>query len=271
LAPTLTHAGIEVDRLSGYAGRSSDSSAATSATVVVGVGSNLGCGRNTSKQVAADRLVYHLHMALLHRAELHPTKLELLAAWLPGRRWYQGQAAADVVRVAAYRFDDPAGEVGIETMLVRAGDGPIHQVPLTYRGTPLDGGDDWLVDTTEHSVLGRRWVYDACGDPVYAAALARAIYSGSGQAEEFFEVDGRLERREPTMVVTGSGVQDVDASAADALCRVVEDDPTLIVTDSIQLAVVRRLDGSNRLAGPTLTGTWIGQPTPLPLAYASPR
>lgn len=76
-------------------------------------------------------------MALLHRANLHPTKLELLAAWLPGRSWFHGQDTADLVRVAGYRFDDPAGAVGIETMLVKAGDGPVHQVPLTYRGAPL--------------------------------------------------------------------------------------------------------------------------------------
>jgi hypothetical protein len=210
-------------------------------------------------------------MALLHQAELHPTKLELLAAWLPGRDWYQEQAAADLLRVAAYRFDDPAGAVGIETLLVRAGNGPIHQVPLTYRGAPLDGGDRWLVGTTHHSVLGRRWVYDACGDPVYAAALASAIFAVTGQAEEFFEVDGRLERREPTMTVTGSGAQDGEVPAAGSLRRVVEEDPTLIVTDSVELTVVRRLGGGNELTGPTLTGTWSGQPTPLPLASASPR
>lgn len=210
-------------------------------------------------------------MALLHRAVLHPTKLELLAAWLPGLNWYQGQAAADLVHVASYRFDDPAGAVGIETMLVRAGDGPIHQVPLTYRGAPLDGGDGWLVGTSAHSVLGPRWVYDACGDPVYAAALASAIFAGTGQAEEFFEVDGRLERREPTMAVTSSGAKHVEVPAVGSLRRVVDDDPALIVTDSVELAVVRRLDGSNGLAGVTLTGAWTGQPTPLPLAYASLR
>jgi hypothetical protein len=210
-------------------------------------------------------------MALLHRAELHPTKLELVAAWLPGRHWYQRQAAGDIVRVAAYRFDDPAGAVGIETMLVRAGDGLIYQVPLTYRGAPLDGGDGWLVGTAYHSVLGRRWVYDACGDPVYATALASAILAGTGQAELFLEVDGRLERREPTMTVTSRGAQDADVPAVGSLRRVVENDLTLIVTDSVELAVVRRLDGINGLTGATLTGTWSGQPTPLPLAYASPR
>src|SRR5687767_1046232 len=114
-------------------------------------------------------------MALLHRAEIRPTKLELLAAWLPGRSWYEGPAPGDVTRVSAYRFDDPAGDVGIETLLVRAGDGLLLQVPLTYRGAPLDGHDRWLVGTMEHSVLGRCWVYDGCGDPVYAAVLAEII------------------------------------------------------------------------------------------------
>jgi hypothetical protein len=210
-------------------------------------------------------------MALLHRAELHPTKLELLSTWLPGRHWYQGLNDADIVRVASYRFDDPAGAVGIETMLVRAGDGPIFQVPLTYRGAPLDGGDGWLIGTTAHSVLGPRWVYDACGDPVYAATLANAIFGKTGQAEEFVEVDGGLERREPTMTVTSGGAQHADVPAAGSLRRVVDDDPALIVMDSVELAVVRRLDGSKGLAGVALTGTWSGQPDPLPLAYASLR
>jgi len=210
-------------------------------------------------------------MALLHRAELHPTKLELLAGWLPGHHWYQGQAAADIVRVAAYRFDDPAGAVGIETMLVRAGEGAVHQVPLTYRGARLDGCDDWLIGTADHSVLGRRWVYDACGDPVYAAALASAILAGTGQAEQFLEVDGRLERRELSMIVAASGARDAGIPAVDAIRRVVDEDPTLIVTDSVELTVVRRLGGSGGLAGATLTGMWSGQSTPLPLACASRR
>lgn len=209
-------------------------------------------------------------MALLHRADLNPTKLELLAAWLPGRPWYQGQPGADIVRVAACRFDDPAGAVGIETMLVEAGDGMIHQVPLTYRAAPMDGGDGWLIGTTDHSVLGQRWVYDACGDLVYVAALARAILTGTGQAEEFFEADGRRERREPAMTVTGSG-HDADVPVIGSVRRVVEADPTLIVMDALELAIVRCLNGNTGLPGATLTGTWSGQSAPVPLAYASQR
>ncbi|MEU7902544.1 CG0192-related protein [Actinoplanes sp. NPDC049118] len=184
-------------------------------------------------------------MALLYRAELKPSKLELVAAWLPGRPWFEGTAAPVLDRVAAYRFDDPAGEVGIETLLVRFGDGPIHQVPLTYRGAPLDGGDGWLIGTMEHGVLGRRWVYDALGDPVYLAALAGA-FAGVPQAEEFFEVDGRLERRAPSMAITGSGA----------------------VPEGGEATVVRRLGDGAASAGAALTGTWDGQPDPVLLAHA---
>jgi len=208
-------------------------------------------------------------MALLHRAKLHPTKLELLAAWLPSRRWYQGQTVAGLELVAAYRFDDPAGMVGIETMLVRAGDGPIHQVPVTYRDAPLDG-DDRLIGTAEHSVLGQRWVYDACRDPAYVAALAVAILADGGQAEQFFEVDGRREVRQPTMTITASGSADADIPAIGSLHRIDDDDPTRIVTDRVELAVVRRLDATVALPGVTLTGTWGGH-TPLSLACASMR
>ncbi|MET8231488.1 hypothetical protein ABZS77_12550 [Micromonospora sp. NPDC005298] len=205
-------------------------------------------------------------MALLHRATLRPTKLDLLATWLPGRPWYQGSAGADVVSPGAYRFDDPAGAVGIETMLVGVADGPVHHVPLTYRDAPLDGADEWLVGTTEHSALGTRWVYDGCADPVYAAALAHAILTGAGQAEQFFEVDGRREGRSPTMTVAVSGAGAADAAPVGAVRRVVDGDSTVIVTDSVELVVVRH-PGAADATGPTLLGSWDGQPTSVPLAY----
>lgn len=206
-------------------------------------------------------------MALIHTATLRPTKLELLAGWLPGRDWYTGPAG-DLDRLAAYRFDDPAGEVGIETIVVSADDGTPYQVPLTYRAAPVPGRENRLIGTTEHSVLGRRWVYDAVGDPVYAAALAAAVLDDAGQADEYVEVDGRLDRREPTMAITGTSVGGV--AAPTAVRRVVDGDPTLVVTDTVDLALARRLDDP-RLDGVVLTGTWPGQDTPVPLAAATAR
>ncbi|MEE6261552.1 CG0192-related protein [Plantactinospora sonchi] len=213
-------------------------------------------------------------MALLHRAELHPTKLELLAGWLPGRDWYHGRPGAELVRVAAYRFDDPADAVGIETMLVSFGDGPVLQVPLTYRDAPLDGADGWLIGTADHSVLGRRWVYDGCGDPVYAAALANAVLAGAGQAEEYFEVDGGREHRTPSMAVMSSGDPGTPVPHLGEHRLVVEGEPTRIVTDPVELAVVRCLDTATEPpagTGAVLTGRWDGLSTPLPLAYATLR
>ncbi|MFC4016464.1 hypothetical protein ACFOW4_00660 [Micromonospora sp. GCM10011542] len=211
-------------------------------------------------------------MALLHRATLRPSKLDLLAAWLPDRRWCRGATGADLVSVGSYRFDDPAGAVGIETILVGTADGTIHQVPLTYRDAPLDDADEWLVGTTEHSVLGPRWVYDGCADPVYAAALARAVLTGAGQAEEYFEVDGRRQTREPNMTITGGG--DADVAPAGTVLRVVDGEDALIVADTVELTVVRRPGAGSVTSTPpgaTLTGVWNGQSTPVPLAYARPR
>jgi Maltokinase N-terminal cap domain len=211
-------------------------------------------------------------MAILYpKAELHPTKLELLQTWLPTRAWYRGPATPELTRVAGYRFDDPAGEVGIETLLIEVGDGPPHQVPLTYRGAPLDGYDEWLVGTSDHSVLGPRWIYDGCGDPVYASVLAATILTGAGGAEEFEDIDGRQQPREPSMTVRGSGTPEADAPPISAIVRIDDADPTLIVTDSVELAVSRVLDRTGLAAESeraVLTGTWSGQVTPVLLAKA---
>ncbi|MEV4351570.1 hypothetical protein AB0J83_44505 [Actinoplanes sp. NPDC049596] len=224
-------------------------------------------------------------MALIHRARISPTKLELLAGWLPGREWAGGVGGRGLERVAAYRFDDPDGEVGVETLLVRAGEGPVLQVPLTYRGAPLDGGDAWLVGTCEHSVLGPRWVYDASGDPVYAAALVTAVLGGGGQAEEYFEVDGRREPLPLSMTIVSGGSEGADAPAAGPIERVEPGDPTIIVTETAEFTVVRRLpDAGVRGAGErprsgedsarggvALRGSWEGQPVLVPLVFAARR
>jgi len=119
-------------------------------------------------------------MAEIHTdATLTPTKLELVAPWMARQRWYAAKGRVPKLRrLWSWRLDDPAGAVGIETLLVldEGGAEPVlYQVPLTYRGSPLDGAQHALVGTTEHSALGRRWVYDAPHDPVYAAQLLALV------------------------------------------------------------------------------------------------
>jgi maltokinase-like protein len=211
---------------------------------------------------------YDLPMALLHKATVSPTKLELLTGWLPSRPWFTGSSDG-LQRAGSFRFDDPADAVGIETMMVNVADGPVHQVPLTYREAPLTGADEWLLGTTEHSVLGKRWVYDATGDPVYAATLATAILANTGQADQFVDVDGRLEPRDPDMTIGGNAPAGTPVPAVGAIEQVTDGETTLIVTDTVELAVVRR--PGLPLNGLVLTATWSGQTTPVPLASAAPR
>ena len=119
-------------------------------------------------------------MAEIHTtADVSPTKLELLAGWMGRQRWYAAKGATPSLRkVWSWRLDDPAGQVGIETILVVDDAGPapvLYQVPLTYRRAPLEGAQQALVGTMEHSVLGRRWVYDGPHDPVYAGQLLALV------------------------------------------------------------------------------------------------
>lgn len=204
-------------------------------------------------------------MAIIHQATLTPTKLELLAAWLPTRDWYDGLAAVE--RVAACRFDDPAGAVGLETFVVRAGAGPLVHVPMTYRAAPLDEAEPWLIGTTEHSVLGTRWVYDACADPVYVAELAKVIRTGGHEADEYVETAGGPARREPLMSVRGSGTRAPGSAAT--IVRVDDGDPAVVLTTLGELSVRRVLTTTPAYAELTLAGSWPAHPGPVVLAVLS--
>jgi Maltokinase N-terminal cap domain len=202
-------------------------------------------------------------VAVIHRAQITPTKAELIAGWLPSRAW-SGGAAAPLEVLGAYRFDDPAGEVGIETHLVRTGRGDVLQVPLTYRGTPLDGAERHLLGTMEHTHLGRRWVYDGCGDPVFVAAVLAAIRTGGREAEEWVESDGAPVRREATAHVAGSGSADAPVPAVES-ADPVDGPAATTVGGLVVLRVVGRPGAPERAE--TLTGTWRGSDEPALLAY----
>jgi hypothetical protein len=190
-------------------------------------------------------------MALIHRADLAPTKLQLVGAWLPTRSWFPD--GGPLTQVGAYRFDDPDGEVGIEALLVRSGDGPVLQVPLSYRAAPLEGAQ--LVGTTEHSVLGHRWVYDGCTDPVWITALATMLLAGGFQAEELVDHGDRLQPRQPSVTVRSTGTPGTPIPEITDLSSHDEGGTTVVQAGGLELVVVRVLGAAPVLA-PSLTGTW---------------
>ncbi|MFF5185920.1 1,4-alpha-glucan branching protein [Streptomyces sp. NPDC000345] len=150
-------------------------------------------------------------MAVIHHTSLKPTKLDLLTTWLPSRPWYAGGAGEpELAKAGGFRLDDPQGEVGIEFMVVTdtSGTRPAsYLVPLTYRGAPLDGAEHALVGTMEHGVLGRRWAYDGCHDPVLVAQLL-ALIEGRVAAQD--QNTSGAPDREVTRSCTGGGLTPAD-------------------------------------------------------------
>ncbi|MDQ0031588.1 CG0192-related protein [Arthrobacter bambusae] len=217
-------------------------------------------------------------MAIIHRATLSPSKLELIEKYLPVQPWFTKDGSPQPELLGAYRFDDPDGEVGLETHLV-SHDGKVYQVPLSYRGSELPGAKDSLLGTMEHSVLGTRWVYDACADPVYVVALATAILTGQQEAEQFVDVDGALEPRKSSVNVKGGGKPGSEVPSVTPAAPVTNDGVTSIEAGQLTLRINRVLDLGTQ--GPedaaalrgtgTLKGTWAGQEAPVLLASLSQR
>ncbi|WP_407318513.1 hypothetical protein UQW22_17750 [Isoptericola halotolerans] len=182
-------------------------------------------------------------MAILHQATIVPSKREILAGWLPDRPWYPG---GEVQTIGGFRLDDPAGEVGVELLLVRAEDGTVVHVPCTYRGTAAPELAHALMGTAEHSVLGTRWVYDATADPVYLTAVRQAIRTGPAQAAEtVHHADGTVAARPPTI-------------RAQRLAGDAPDDAATVRTV--------RLPHAPEPGVATLVASWDGQDEPLAVA-----
>ncbi len=197
-------------------------------------------------------------MAILHQAQIKPSKLELLTDWLPTQSWFAGEADAEFINVASYRFDDPEGEVGVETILVRAGTGPVMQAPLTYRGAPLDEAEGSLICTMEHSVLGKRWVYDGVGDPVYLQTLATAALNGGHQVGLTVEMaDGSRVEREPNALVsgTGSGNETVLLPRAADIVVTGNGDETVSTVGPLTVSVRRVLGGDAAFGAESASGS----------------
>jgi hypothetical protein len=209
-----------------------------------------------------------LGMAVHHPATIVPTKMELLQAWVPGQPWLGGADASSLVKLGSYRFDDPDGEVGIETHLLGTADGLVLQVPLTYRGSPRASAEDSMITTMTHTTLGDRWIYDACHDPVYVAALVTTILAGGREADLFMATDAGLVQEPVDTHVRGSGASPaVELPDLSALVVSHGGFKTRIQTDApagITVTLLRR--PAPGAARSMLTGTWPGQSEPLLLA-----
>jgi hypothetical protein len=191
-------------------------------------------------------------MAVVHDTTLVPGKLELLGRWLPAQPWYRATGSApDLVRAGGFRLDDPDGAVGIQVLVVVDAGRTAYLTPLTYRGAPLTDAGAALVGTSEHGVLGRRWVYDGTRDPVaLAQLLALATGAVRAQHQDLSDtpddtVSGASQRPGPAGVVLPLQVTD----AAD-VTRVALDGP-------VTLELPRVLDPD---AAPGAAAGWITAP-----------
>jgi hypothetical protein len=155
-------------------------------------------------------------VAIIHRTTMSPSKLQLLSSWLPRQPWYVGPAAPDLSRAGGFRLDDPAGEVGVEFLIVNAVSaslGVTYNVPLTYRGAPVPAVEGALVGTAEHGVLGPRWIYDGPSDPIFRDELVKLLCGLTLPQHA-----SRSERADENVVV--SPTADRDAAATASVVRV---------------------------------------------------
>ena len=155
-------------------------------------------------------------MAIIHKASVSPTRMELLERIF-------GEA---VTVLGTYRLDDPSGEVGIEAFIACSG-AKTRQVVLTYRGAPLEGAEEDLISTMEHSVLGRRWIYNGTGDPVAVACFRRALRGEQEQAlEELWDNGQRVGTVEPSIRLSVVAGQSPEVDAAPVIARDLDNAPT---------------------------------------------
>ena len=194
-------------------------------------------------------------MAQIYDAELTPSKNQVIATVL-------GTDEADIEKLTSYRFDDPAGQIGMEVHIVRTPDGSVLQVPLVYRPEPLeDAEEDELITTMEHSVLGTRYVYLGMSDPVFAEALDVTISEERSGAEQFL-VDG------DTQTPITEGLADVIGTGEIELEEEEDDENLIGVLELFAELDLEGLSEEEANQPGQLIGTWEGQDTPVLLAHS---
>jgi hypothetical protein len=195
-------------------------------------------------------------MAIVYpNAELEPGKRELMDAWLPSRPWFDGHPGRKPV--GSFRFDDPAGEVGMEGFLLGGEGQSTLFLPLTYRSAELPGAEEHLVGTTEHSDLGTRWVYDGAIDPVFVQSLVTTILTGATGVDQEYDLGNGPESTPTNAQVRGSGTPGADVPTVGTVtCR--DDGPLTVVDAGSVQVLLARVVGTAITATQTLAVSWKG-------------
>jgi hypothetical protein len=194
-------------------------------------------------------------MAIVYpNATLTPSKRDLMEGWLPTRSWYDGNAERKPV--GSFRFDDPDGEVGLEGFLLGGEGLSTYFLPMTYRAAELEGAEEHLIGTSEHSELGPRWIYDGCGDPVFVRELVRVILTGGTGVDHEFDLGNGPESRPTNAQARGSGTGSDVPLIDEVGCH--DEGRTTIVNAGPLEVVVARIVGEYVQAAETLTVTWKG-------------
>ena len=130
-------------------------------------------------------------------AKIHPT-----ATLSPTKDVILHQQFGPVTSIGAFRFVDPNGKVGIETLLVReTTNGVLLQFPVTYREQCIS--DTHEVGTTEHSDLGTRHITKVVADPVAVTEIIRVILEGDTNVQ-------RSDGKTSPYKIHGTGTAGVD-------------------------------------------------------------
>lgn len=141
-------------------------------------------------------------MGIIYATTMEPTKTELLTAWLPSQDFFRGASTPQLETIGGFRLEDPAGEVGMEFIIAvdrQDADEVIYHLPLSYRGAALEGGDEYLLGTSEHGVLGLRYIYDGAGDPVWNKCV-RELFAGNSVPQH----QNNSDTDEPRVTVKGA-------------------------------------------------------------------
>ncbi len=205
-------------------------------------------------------------MAIIHQATLSPSKLDVLSKYIAAWPALSEHVGSDLEQVGAYRFDDPAGQVGIETHILKTTDGSHLQVPLVYRNDEMPEAADWFVGTMEHSVLGTRWVYDACFDAIYLNELVRVILTGDVEAAEIVETPEGKVPRATTVQVRGSGESEASIEVSPDVSPVRSDAQTVVDVGEFVVMIPHVLEEGVPTTELSLSGVWAGRGEAITLA-----